>query len=126
MARLRLTADCGSCSFSGYYYYLSHTLHGQLRSTIIEAGRTLPRRYSNAVSRLDGPRLKATALLFPALAGVVPISYAAASMMALVFPRCHRYMQHWIAVIVITAACAAPALVNSSGETRFYGSTLPA
>ena len=85
MARLRLTADCGSCSFSGYYQ-ISRTLRGQLRSTIIEAGRTLPRRYSNAVSRLDGPRLKATALLFPALAGVVPISYAAASMMALQKP----------------------------------------
>ena len=52
--------------------------------------------------------------------------HAAASMMALVSPRCHRYLHQWFAVYVITAANAAPSLADSYGESCFCGSTLPA
>ena len=51
MARLRLTADCGSCSFHGYYQ-ISRTLRGQVRSAIKKKSGSPGLRMSAEVSRI--------------------------------------------------------------------------
>lgn len=47
-------------------------------------------------------------------------------MMVPVFPGCHCLMCNWLQFTVITSTSDAQALANSSWETCFYGSTLPA